>query len=115
VGDERRGTFLYLNDGTGAFPEELPVVERQFIPYALAAGDLNGDSFQDLIIGCASGPGLLLINDGTGRTFRRTNFGDGVGAVYGISVGDLDRDGQLDLAVGRSGAANAIYLSGPVR
>lgn len=118
---ERRGCFVYFNDGKGNFgpgvqfqrpdPLELAGKEEERMPYSMIAADLNGDGHPDLIVGYVDAPGMVYSNDGTGRTFDAHPFGDGKGTIYGMASGDLDGDGRLDIVAARSDAPSFMLLS----
>ncbi|OUJ70021.1 hypothetical protein BXP70_25455 [Hymenobacter crusticola] len=71
-------------------------------PYAVAAGDLNGDGWPDLITHNAGNRLSIRLNTGTG-TF---SGGPDVGVLNGmdLAVGDVDNDGDLDLVVDGGGS-----------
>ena len=88
------------------------VAEKDKTPYAIVAGDLNGDGHPDIVLGYTAGPHSVFFNDGTGSQFTRTVFGDPKGSAYGFALGDLNGDKFPDIALARSGAPNVLYLSG---
>ena len=110
VGDEQRGTFVYLNDGHRDF-EQIMLAARQRVPYAVAIADLNRDGKPDIVVGNMNAVGSVFFNDGTGTNFLEVPWGDGNGAVYGLAIGDLDGDGWPDIAAARSDAPNAVWFS----
>jgi hypothetical protein len=110
VGDERQGTFVYLNYGERRF-EEIMLAGKQRVPYAVAIADLNRDGKPDIVVGNMSSRGSVFFSDGTGTSFREVSWGDGNGAIYGLAIGDLDGDGWPDIAVARSDAPNAVWFS----
>jgi hypothetical protein len=120
--------FLYLGSDTG--PETTPVwtatggqASACFGCALASAGDVNGDGFDDVIVG-ASGYGAY----GQARVFFGTHLGvsaaswwEGVGATAGAefgyrvaSAGDVNRDGYADVAVGAPGSgtgqAGRVYV-----
>ena len=103
---------VYMNDATGRLSPGFTIADKQRTPYAMAAGDLNGDHHPDIVLGYTEGPHSLFINDGSGRRFVEVKFGDKAGAAYGFAIGDIDGDGKPDIAVARSGAPNVLYLNG---
>jgi len=121
----REGTVTVtqaISNGVGGFPR--PLVENNRFGSALAGiGDFDGDSVNDLVVGCRNdhdglqGAGaiylLFLKRDGTVRDLRKYSMTEGGLHLnlqewdhYGISVGnlgDLDGNGVTDLAVGVRG------------
>ena len=90
----------------------------------LAAGDLDADGHDDLVVG-APREGGAGVNAGAVHlyfgpfeaeraapdvTLRGTAGGQGVGSA--LAVGDLDGDGQPELVIGAPGAARAWVLPG---
>ena len=74
-------------------------------PQKVAIGDLNGDSFEDLVTAnnTAASISILFQNSVSPGTFL-TAKNLGVGAhPTGIAIGDLNGDGHLDIAVADSG------------
>ncbi len=86
------------------------------VPYATlgqsvsGAGDVNGDGYDDVILGAPRAPnfGMAVVCSGLdGSILHLLNPGD-LGLVFGIAVsgvGDLDLDGFADFAVGSRGTA----------
>lgn len=88
---------IWLNDGLGNFTDSgqrLGNAES----YAVALGDLNGDSFLDAVVGYRNG-GEIWFNDGQGNfTHDRQRLGREM--TNTIFMTDLDNDGDLDLLLG---------------
>ena len=103
---------VYRNDGKGHLAAGFRVADKEKIPYAIAAGDLNNDGAPDIVLGYTSGPHAIFFNDGSGQQFTQAQFGDRQGAAYGFALGDINGDGFADIALARSGAPNVLYLSG---
>ena len=95
---------LYENNGSGGFAD---VSARSGIavdhgePRGVAAGDVNGDGFLDLIISAWAGLPIQVLLGRGDLTFGRPVLLRGRGALLanqGIMLVDYDGDGDLDLA-----------------
>lgn len=111
VGDERQGTFVYLNSGNRQFAEPIPLVGKEQVPYAVAIADLNRDNKRDIVVGYVEKPGSVFFNDGSGKAFREIRWNDGKGALYGLAIGDMDGDGWPDIVAARTDAPNGIWFN----
>jgi VCBS repeat-containing protein len=86
---------------------------------AAAAGDLDGDGFDDLAVVTGSAQGLIVLanvadSSGTGKRLLSTApvvlGGEAVG--NDVAIADLDGDGDLDIVVAAgAGAPNRVYLA----
>ena len=98
---------FFFNQGDGTFPAGLPpTVSIGSVPEDIEAGDLNGDGYQDLLLGTTSISDNLfrwLINNQNG-TFTLQTFDAGLD-VWKATIGDIDVDGDLDFlgVISRSG------------
>jgi enediyne biosynthesis protein E4 len=100
-------SILYENDGHGHFTD---VTERaglaksrdEGIPgTGVAAGDIDGDGYPDLLVTNAFGPTRLFRNRGDG-TFEETTAASGIAVpanARSAAFADVDGDGDLDLFV----------------
>lgn len=100
------GVSVLLGDGQGGFARapDLAVPVHQYLdgPYALAAGDFNGDGAQDLAVTITGGflyssVGIYL-GDGLGGFTLTSEVGVDI-RPFAIATGDFNRDGAADLAV----------------
>ncbi len=100
-------SILYRNDGTGRFTD---VTEKAGLARSategiaatgVAAGDVDGDGYPDLLVTNAFGPVRLFRNRGDG-TFEETTASSGIavpGNARSAAFADIDGDGDLDLFV----------------
>jgi hypothetical protein len=105
------GSVLYNFDGDSA---------GDFFGRAVSdAGDVNGDGFDDLIVGAPpNGSGIARVFSGANGSVLYNFEGDSAGDLFGRSVGgagDVNGDGFDDLIVGAPRDDNNGALSGSIR
>ena len=109
---------VLFNDGKGGF---LPAPGSPFstganLPFAVAAGDFDGDGTRDLAVVTYSGNVADASQDGVvvlrGRSFQKAWSGKTGHAPTAIAVGDVNGDGIDDIAVCNEGGADVTVLLG---
>ena len=100
-------SILYRNDGSGRFTDVTSAAGlvkpsgRDLAATGVAAGDVDGDGYPDLVVTDAFGPARLFHNRGN-RTFEEATAASGVavaGNARSAAFADVDGDGDLDLFV----------------
>jgi hypothetical protein len=89
---------LFHNTGAGMF-SEFDLAQGDHIPELLAAGDLNGDGWPDLVLDDAGAGMRVLLNRGDG-SFRPGVSYAFAEEVRSIAIGDLNGDGSSDVIFG---------------
>ena len=88
---------------------------------SVAAGDIDGDSIADVVVGARTGPGHVKVFDGralrTGTVTERASlltFGVGFLGGATVAAADLNRDGSDDVFVGAGpgGGSRVVVLDG---
>ena len=106
VGDGVR-SILYENDGTGCFTDVTERVGLARSPSqgvsatGVAAGDVDGDGYPDLVLTDSFGPARLFVND-RGVRFAEVPQAGGIAVARNArsaAFADVDGDGDLDLFV----------------
>lgn len=102
---------VWLNDGSGVFVDTGQDLGQLFTICA-AVGDVNGDTFPDLIMG-NNGANTVWLNDGNAVFTQGTSL-PLTGTTFGIELADLDGDTDLDAFVANgsiSGQVNQVHLN----
>lgn len=121
---DTKAVSILFGDGSGQFapPQSVPV-GAESVPFALVAGDVDGDGYPDLVVANAETGGqdfpppelpgtvALLVNDGSGAFAPARLFpaGPGEGRAHDVAVADVTGDGRLDIVVSRPNA-NAVSV-----
>jgi hypothetical protein len=109
--DQPGANDVCLNDGRGRFPRCHAFSTESAT--TVAAGDINGDGFPDLVVlHRDGGQSYIYINDGHGGFTERHPFGPANAETRSIALGDLNGDGKLDIIIGDQARGGAfIYFN----
>jgi FG-GAP-like repeat len=115
VTDARRvAATILLGDGKGGFTAmRTPSLSLDGChgPQSIAAGDINGDGYRDVVVSCAQSKNLAIFLGHAGNTFTRI-FQPSAGGWGSVAVADLNGDGKADLITANNDNGNiTIYLS----
>ena len=119
VGDNRASALVFRGLGTGAFeaPVVIPTVSSN--PQisdgttAIAAGDLDDDGRDDLVLACFELTNQIVVRRSTGSGFTGPDQ-IAVPSPVDVKLGDVDGDGHLDAVASNleSGALSLLYGKG---
>jgi FG-GAP-like repeat len=83
---------------------------------SIVVADLNGDTFQDVIVGDNAGVNVLLQNASSAGTFAAANYYATANGAFQVAVADVNDDGLPDLVTSNSATtplASGTYVTQP--
>lgn len=112
---------LYFGDGKGGFIDVSDRLPGRAEANGIAVGDVNGDGFPDIIIGCttegksSSAQTLLWLNDpqkpGYFIDATSTHMPKIDVQAQGVALADIDGDGDLDMVIACQTPPNLLFLN----
>jgi len=97
------------DDGNYAVVKILVDGDRNSVT-SIALGDMDGDTYLDIVVGYQDIANVVLYNDGYGN-FVAIDLPEGKTTANAIALGDLDGNGLLDIVVGNYGTQNQLLLN----
>ncbi|MBN1240753.1 MAG: VCBS repeat-containing protein, partial [Gammaproteobacteria bacterium] len=107
-------TLVFLNDPDGGASSPLTATpisagDDALAGTGIAAGDLDGDGFVDIVIANADGPNQILFNNGSASLEATTLDGPADASAGGsrdVAIADVDGDSLPDIVFANDGAGS---------
>jgi hypothetical protein len=93
----RTDYFVCLGQGDGTFGTPKLIISSNNSGFAIAAGDLNGDGYPDLLVASLAGEAAILFGNGDGTFEAPVSLG--VSGASPIGIADFNNDGLPDIYV----------------
>jgi hypothetical protein len=118
IGNHQQQDIIYMNDGDGTFDTTqyvMPDVGSNYT-FSLDLGDVDGDSWKDLVVGNLEGENLVYLHDGTGHPYDTIPpipfglSGPDYGKTWDVVLADIGGDSSLDIVVANHQQYNYVYI-----
>lgn len=98
--------------GSGRFVAVPEPLQSSGGPYAISAGDFNGDGFPDIAVANSIGNSVsVYLNNSHGSFLSPRSYPSGT-SPKALCVGDLNGDGNVDLVVANSGTGTvSVFMN----
>lgn len=106
---------VFLNRGNGTFAAQITYsTGGSSTPNSVAAADVNGDGYIDIILANPSGQNVgVFLNRGNGTFATQITYSTGGGSgPYSVAAADVNMDGRPDIVVANHNANNVgVFLN----
>ena len=102
---------VYFNDGKAGFDRTVTFGPTKSSSRAAAFGDLNGDGWNDLVVGDERAGLFIYLNDKKGGLRDGKPIGEKSLVPYAISVSDMNGDNRIDLVVGYAAGRSSVFFN----
>jgi len=104
-------SFVYVNDGRGAFPTRRPFGPASATYRSAYAADLDGDGLKDLAVIDEMGSAATIRGLPDGTFAAPVALGPSGLRPYALAIHDVDGNGRVDVIVGYSGGRPIVFFN----
>jgi glucose/arabinose dehydrogenase len=112
-GPGARPNVKVFDGATGALSRSFFALPPRFLGGVyVAAGDVNGDGFADIIVGAGTGSTITVFDGATGGLIRAFSaLPPGFRGGLSVAAGDLNGDGRADIIAGAGPGAPGVVIA----